>query len=180
MASGSVKRPCRFCREWFSPDPRVGDRQYACATEACRAQRKAFSQAAWLKRHPGYFRGRAVKHRRWREAHPDAQRRRRQGDPALRERERLARARRRKTAATRRAVEQDAMALQLLGGLEDRYRVSRAVEQDEMTPHLLVAVGVASRLAPAVAQDPIAGALLHWHDCGRRVVEGAHAATRSP
>ena len=180
MASEAARRPCRFCRRWFAPDPRMGSRQFACGADGCQGQRKAASQAAWLGRHPGYFRGRAVKHRRWRRAHPDAQQQRRQGDPALRERERLAQARRRREAATRRVVEQDAMALQLVVGPRDGTRVSPVVEQDAMRAQLRVVVGLASRLPPVVAQDPIAGALRHWHDCGRLVLGGGHARTPSP
>ncbi len=180
MASGAGKRPCRFCRAWFVPDPRVGSRQFACGEAACQARRQAASQAGWVARHPGCFRGRAVKHRRWREAHPDAQRRRRARDPALRERERRAQARRRRQAGTRRVVEQEAMALQLVVGAGDGDRVSPVVEQEEMRAQLCVVIGVASRLPPVVAQEPMAGALRHWHDCGRRVLGGVHAATRSP
>ena len=180
MAASWLKRPCRFCRRWFEPDVRLGDRQVACRAKECQRQRKAAAQAAWLSKHPGCFRGRKEKHRQWRRAHPDAQRRRRANDPGLRERERLDRARRRRTAKTRRAVEQDAIALKLVPGPGEDAQVPRAVEQDAMRAGILLLVGVASRLPPAVEQGPIAGALRTWHDRGRRLVGGRHAKARAP
>lgn len=180
MATKRRKKPCRFCRRWFAPDARVGDQQVACGAAECQRARKRDAQAAWLGRQPGYFHGRADAHRRWRHEHPDAQRQRRAGDPALRERERLDRARRRRQSATQRAVEQDARALQLIAPAGDSTRVPCAVEQDAMRAQLHVLIGVASRLPPAVEQVPIAGALRTWHDLGRRIVGGVHAAARTP
>ena len=48
------KRPCRFCHGWFSPDRRVGDRQRACRSEACRKRRRQATQAAWRRANPDY------------------------------------------------------------------------------------------------------------------------------
>lgn len=31
----SKKRPCRICRKWFTPNPRVGDRQKTCGNNEC-------------------------------------------------------------------------------------------------------------------------------------------------
>lgn len=181
MAASRRSRPCGFCRRWFVADVRVGDRQIACGEPACRRARKAAAQRAWIERHPGYFRGRGEEHRTWRREHPDAQRERRAKDPELRERERVERARRRREAATRRAVEQDAMALQLVVRQGDPVRVAGAVEQDAMRAQLHVLIGVASQLPTAVEQGPIAGALRTWHDRGRRVLGGAHGRlVRSP
>ena len=38
----------------FRPDPRVGDRQYACGEERCQQQRRAETQASWRARNPSY------------------------------------------------------------------------------------------------------------------------------
>jgi hypothetical protein len=38
----------------FRPDPRVGDRQRACAEEHCRRQRRAQTQRSWRSRNPSY------------------------------------------------------------------------------------------------------------------------------
>jgi hypothetical protein len=46
------KRPCRYCRHWFRPDPRVGDRQRACASVDCQRKRRAATQASWRRRNP--------------------------------------------------------------------------------------------------------------------------------
>ena len=48
------KKRCRVCRKMFRPDPRVGDRQYACREERCQHQRRAETQASWRSRNPSY------------------------------------------------------------------------------------------------------------------------------
>lgn len=50
----SPARPCRFCRKWFRPHPRVGDRQRACSDPKCQAKRQSKQQAAWRERNPDY------------------------------------------------------------------------------------------------------------------------------
>lgn len=69
------RRPCRFCQRWFRPDPRVGPRQYACSATECQARRQERNEAARLERDPAYWRHRAVKHRAYRRAHPEINRR---------------------------------------------------------------------------------------------------------
>ena len=66
MAGDGRRGRCEFCDELFSPDPRVGARQRACRRELCQRRRKRASQAAWLAKHPDYFRGRGAQHRRYR------------------------------------------------------------------------------------------------------------------
>src|ERR1022692_883439 len=48
------KRPCRICRRWFRPDPRVGVRQRACHAPECQTARRQKTQASWRSRNPGY------------------------------------------------------------------------------------------------------------------------------
>ena len=48
------KKPCRICRRWFQPDPRVGDRQRACGKPECQTGRRQKTQANWRKRNPDY------------------------------------------------------------------------------------------------------------------------------
>ena len=48
------KKRCRFCRKLFRPDPRVGDRQYACGARGCQAERRVQNQASWRSRNPSY------------------------------------------------------------------------------------------------------------------------------
>ena len=33
------KRPCRICRRWFEPDPRVGQRHRVCGRDECQHER---------------------------------------------------------------------------------------------------------------------------------------------
>lgn len=48
------KRPCRICRQWFRPDPRVGDRQRACSQPECQTARRQKTQASWRRRNADY------------------------------------------------------------------------------------------------------------------------------
>ena len=48
------KKPCRICRRWFRPDPRIGDRQRACSRAECQAVRRQKTQAGWRDRNPSY------------------------------------------------------------------------------------------------------------------------------
>jgi len=49
------KRPCRICRRWYMPDPRVGDRQKTCGNPRCKRQWHRRKCAEWNKRHSDYF-----------------------------------------------------------------------------------------------------------------------------
>lgn len=180
MPTGSGRRPCRFCRRWFQVDPRLKDRQYACSSPACQARRQQTNIEAWLDRHPGYLRGRTDKHRLYRREHAEAQKRWRASHPEARERENRARAERRKRAKVRRAVEQEAIALELHSGQQDEAGLSSAVDQKSIEAQRNILIGIASQLPPAVEQKPIAGALSEWHDRGRRLLGGCdgHVQTR--
>ena len=57
------KRPCRYCRKWFRPDPRVGDRQKACSQFECQKKRRHRTQANWRGRNPEYSRSRWMRQR---------------------------------------------------------------------------------------------------------------------
>jgi hypothetical protein len=76
------RRRCPRCRRLFTADPRVGDRQRTCGSEACRRQHKREYDGRWRGKHPDYFRGgyaqqkeiygsRAEDQRRYRRNHPD-------------------------------------------------------------------------------------------------------------
>jgi len=49
---------CFICKEDFIPDPRVGDRQKVCNKTYCKLQRKKLAQQQWVRKSPGYFKGR--------------------------------------------------------------------------------------------------------------------------
>ncbi len=52
----SRKRPCRICRKWFYPDPRVGKRQKTCGDKDCQDKWHAKKCAEWNNKNPAYFR----------------------------------------------------------------------------------------------------------------------------
>lgn len=52
--SKARKKPCRICRKWFLPDPRVGQRQRACSKPECQTVRRKKTQASWRDHNPGY------------------------------------------------------------------------------------------------------------------------------
>ncbi len=41
------KRPCRICKKWFLPNPRLGDRQKTCGTPECQRQWHIRKCAEW-------------------------------------------------------------------------------------------------------------------------------------
>lgn len=49
-------RPCRVCRRWFRPDPRVGERQKTCGRSECQREWKRQKDAQWRKNNPDYWR----------------------------------------------------------------------------------------------------------------------------
>ncbi len=51
----SNKRPCRICRKWFIPDPRLGDRQKTCGKETCKRKWHAKKCSEWNKKNRSYF-----------------------------------------------------------------------------------------------------------------------------
>ncbi|NOQ47081.1 MAG: hypothetical protein GQ559_10500 [Desulfobulbaceae bacterium] len=57
MASNSYikKRPCRICRKWFAPNPRVGDRQKTCGTKECKDKWHAKKCSQWNRQNRAYF-----------------------------------------------------------------------------------------------------------------------------
>ena len=50
------KRPCRICRRWFIPNPRLKDRQKTCGDPECQRRWHKKKCAEWNKRNPDYFR----------------------------------------------------------------------------------------------------------------------------
>jgi len=50
----SKKRPCRICRKWFTPDPRVGDRQKTCGDQECKRKWHTKKCAEWNRKNRNY------------------------------------------------------------------------------------------------------------------------------
>jgi hypothetical protein len=49
-------RPCRICRRWFTPNPRLGDRQKTCADPYCKKEWHRKKCAQWNRKNTEYFR----------------------------------------------------------------------------------------------------------------------------
>lgn len=81
------RRRCPFCRGWYHPDPRLGQRQKTCGQPECRQKQKRKSNQLWRAKNPNYFRSpyaqqqkekygtRVEDKRRYRQQHPDYVRR---------------------------------------------------------------------------------------------------------
>ena len=80
-----MKRPtpkrCPYCGRQYIPYIRAIKTQKSCGKAACLKKQKHESQASWLERNPDYFRGRYIKVKRWRDAHPGYQRKYRAANP---------------------------------------------------------------------------------------------------
>ena len=49
------KRPCRICRRWFRPHPRVKDRQKTCGNPNCQREWHRRKCAQWNRSNVDYF-----------------------------------------------------------------------------------------------------------------------------
>lgn len=49
------KRPCGICRRWFTPRPRLKDRQQTCGDPGCKKEWHRKKCAEWNKRNKDYF-----------------------------------------------------------------------------------------------------------------------------
>ena len=54
-ANDHKKRPCRICRRWFAPNPRVKDRQMTCGDSKCKREWHRKKCEEWNKRNTDYF-----------------------------------------------------------------------------------------------------------------------------
>ena len=53
--SPTRKRPCRVCKRWFIPHPRVKDRQKTCGNPSCRQQWHRRKCEQWNHNNADYF-----------------------------------------------------------------------------------------------------------------------------
>jgi len=51
-----MKRPCRICRRWFTPNPRVKDRQKTCGGASCKREWHRKKCSDWNKQNTDYYR----------------------------------------------------------------------------------------------------------------------------
>lgn len=74
QGSPSLKR-CRLCQNVFSPDPKVGQRQWACSRPECQTLRQKLNHIDWLERNPvDYKKWYQDYGKAWRQKNPDYQR----------------------------------------------------------------------------------------------------------
>lgn len=53
--AASRKRPCRVCGKWFTPHPRVADRQKTCGADDCKKEWHRKKCAEWNKKNKADF-----------------------------------------------------------------------------------------------------------------------------
>jgi len=84
---------CKFCKEQFTPHPKVGDRQTVCSRPECQQLRQKINHQDWLKRNPVDYRDWYQNYgKAWRQRHPDYQReyrKRRKTQAAAKEQHRI-------------------------------------------------------------------------------------------
>jgi len=156
-----VKRTrCRFCAAFFSPNRKVGARQYACSKAECQARRQQANHRAWVSEHPDCYRGRAGKHARYR-AEVAAGRRvpRRRPKPADGDQ-------REQEAILTQAVLQQPVNPILLGGSEQE----EILAQGRLLQALIVTLPAPSL---PVEQEEMERRRSAWQDLVRRLMEGA-------
>lgn len=49
------KRPCRICRRWFMPNPRLKDRQKTCGASECQRKWHKKKCSEWNRKNSDYF-----------------------------------------------------------------------------------------------------------------------------
>ncbi len=49
------KRPCRVCRRWYLPNPRLKDRQMTCGRPKCQREWHRRKCVEWYRKNPDYF-----------------------------------------------------------------------------------------------------------------------------
>jgi len=54
-ANDYKRRPCRICRRWFTPNPRLKDRQKTCGDAKCKREWHRKKCAEWNKKNSDYF-----------------------------------------------------------------------------------------------------------------------------
>ena len=54
-ATDYKRRPCRICRRWFTPNPRLKGRQKTCGNAKCKREWHKKKYAEWNKKNSDYF-----------------------------------------------------------------------------------------------------------------------------
>jgi hypothetical protein len=75
------RKKCPYCRTFFVPDPRVGQRQKTCGNPSCKKARKAKNNARWRKENPDCCRNDYPRIKQWLDHHPGYLQRYRESHP---------------------------------------------------------------------------------------------------
>lgn len=75
------RKKCPYCRTFFVPDPRVGQRQKTCGNPSCKKALKAKNNARWRKENPDCCRNDYPRIKQWLDQHPGYLQRYRENHP---------------------------------------------------------------------------------------------------
>ena len=64
------RKKCPYCRTFFVPDPRVGQRQKTCGNPSCKKALNAKNNARWRKENPDCCRNDYPRVKQWLDHHP--------------------------------------------------------------------------------------------------------------
>lgn len=155
------KCKCRFCNEFFDPDPRNHRRQIACLKPTCQKARKAFSQKCWLSKpeNQDHFRGQAQVQRvqEWRKQNPEYWKKNRGSRP--------------KSFRTL----QDLLTLQV----SDCKVVKQKLLQDLIISQHAVVVGLISNITGSTLQDSIFFSYRRLNLVGEQIIKQNRNPTNS-
>jgi len=65
----TCKRPCRICRRWFLPNPRLKERQKTCGRARCQRQWHKKKCAEWNRKNTDYFKANYLQKKIYTAAH---------------------------------------------------------------------------------------------------------------
>ena len=133
-------KPCSVCGRWFTPDPRVGQRQRTCGRAGCRRQQKQRSQSSWAARNPDYWTERRLRDQAERLKQPEARLR---GPP-------------RELRQLPKDFAQDAMTTEAFVILLFLVRMQHRIAQDSMAVYLAGITGQSVKVLPESPQDETA------------------------
>ncbi len=138
MAKGSLhrKRPCSFCRKWFYPDARVGERQYACSDPKCQQKRHQCNCKEYHQKNSEWIREERLRERLKVEGQSEAAK-----DP---------------TSKVDRVIARDEIGWKATVIIEEYAKTIYNTVRDERLPQPAGIKGINVQHSPSVARDEIA------------------------
>ena len=155
MATTFPRRRCRFCKGWFRPNARAGDRQYACSRPECQLVRQIRNEEARLVRDPAYFRRARKTQRRASKTPRVTPTRASASYEEVRDR-----------------VAHKVITLQLAHAALFSGKVADHDVHKVIRAQLAIVVGLVAELARHDVHKEIDLDLIALHDCGRRLLAG--------